>query len=80
LFAGKISLLKVGKKHLKKHRNFMAAGRIDNRTDRRVDKVAAVLQQIVVVHGDMKGVNLNLLDVTDIHEDNLALFVDQGTA
>jgi hypothetical protein len=45
-----------------------------------VDKVAAVLQQVVVVHGSLKGVNLNLLDVTDIHEDNLALFVDQMTA
>ena len=56
------------------------SGRLDNRTDRRVDKVAAVLQQVVVVHGSLKGVNLNLLDVTDIHEDNLALFVDQMTA
>jgi hypothetical protein len=45
-----------------------------------VDKVAAVLQQVVVVHGSQKGLNLNLLDVTDIHEDNLALFVDQGTS
>jgi hypothetical protein len=44
-----------------------------------VDKVAAVLQQVVVVQGAMKAANLNLLDVVDIHEDNLALFVDQGT-
>uniref|UniRef100_A0A914GSA5 Arrestin-like N-terminal domain-containing protein n=1 Tax=Globodera rostochiensis TaxID=31243 RepID=A0A914GSA5_GLORO len=53
--------------------------RLENRTDRRVDKVAAVLQQVVVVHGSSKTDDLNLLDVSDIHEDNLALFVDQGT-
>ncbi|KAI3413919.1 hypothetical protein GPALN_011393 [Globodera pallida] len=59
--------------------NIIIEGRLENRTDRRVDKVAAVLQQVVVVHGSSKTDDLNLLDVSDIHEDNLALFVDQGT-
>ncbi|KAL3123634.1 hypothetical protein niasHT_005662 [Heterodera trifolii] len=59
--------------------NIIIEGRLENKTDRRVDKVAAVLQQVVVVHGNSQTGDLNLLDVSDIHEDNLALFVDQGT-
>ncbi|KAI1722612.1 arrestin domain-containing protein 4 [Ditylenchus destructor] len=63
--------------------NIIIEGRIENKTDRRVDKVAAVLQQVIVVYGDSnqsKDNETNLLDVTDIHEDNLALFIDEGAA
>uniref|UniRef100_A0A915DAA8 Arrestin C-terminal-like domain-containing protein n=1 Tax=Ditylenchus dipsaci TaxID=166011 RepID=A0A915DAA8_9BILA len=63
--------------------NITIEGRIENKTDRRVDKVAAVLQQVIVIYGDenhLKDSELNLLDVSDIHEDNLALFVDEGAS
>uniref|UniRef100_A0AC34Q5E8 Arrestin C-terminal-like domain-containing protein n=1 Tax=Panagrolaimus sp. JU765 TaxID=591449 RepID=A0AC34Q5E8_9BILA len=61
--------------------NISIEGRIENKTDRRVDKVAAVLQQVIIVTGsgvDGEESETSILDVSDIHEDNLALFVDEG--
>nr|CAD2156464.1 unnamed protein product [Meloidogyne enterolobii] len=59
--------------------NMVIEGKIENRTDRRVDKVAARLKQLVEIN--MAGLcrNSNLTDVNEIHEDSLALFVDPGS-
>uniref|UniRef100_A0A914DHB8 Arrestin C-terminal-like domain-containing protein n=1 Tax=Acrobeloides nanus TaxID=290746 RepID=A0A914DHB8_9BILA len=60
--------------------NISIEGRIENKTDRRVDKVAAVLQQVIMVMSEDESSEANILDVSDIHEDNLALFVDEGSS
>nr|CAD2155761.1 unnamed protein product [Meloidogyne enterolobii] len=52
---------------------------LKNRTDRRVDKVAARLQQLVEINMARDCKNSNLTDVNEIHEDSLALFVDPGS-
>uniref|UniRef100_A0A1I8AYQ4 Arrestin_C domain-containing protein n=1 Tax=Meloidogyne hapla TaxID=6305 RepID=A0A1I8AYQ4_MELHA len=59
--------------------NIVIEGKIDNRTDRRVDKVAAKLQQLVVINSENQNKNSDLTDVNDINEDSLALFVDPGS-
>uniref|UniRef100_A0A914MGA2 Arrestin C-terminal-like domain-containing protein n=1 Tax=Meloidogyne incognita TaxID=6306 RepID=A0A914MGA2_MELIC len=59
--------------------NIVIEGKIENRTDRRVDKVAARLQQLVEINMARDCKNSNLTDVNEIHEDSLALFVDPGS-
>uniref|UniRef100_A0A7E4V2C3 Arrestin_C domain-containing protein n=1 Tax=Panagrellus redivivus TaxID=6233 RepID=A0A7E4V2C3_PANRE len=65
--------------------NISIEGKIENKTDRRIDKVVAILQQVFIVSGQNDESNsttpeTSVLDVSDIHEDNLALFVDEGQA
>nr|CAD2178828.1 unnamed protein product [Meloidogyne enterolobii] len=59
--------------------NMVIEGKIENRTDRRVDKVAARLKQLVEINISRDCRNSNLTDVNEIHEDSLALFVDPGS-
>ncbi|GMT36955.1 hypothetical protein PFISCL1PPCAC_28252, partial [Pristionchus fissidentatus] len=59
-------------------------GRIENRSDRRIEKVSVTIQQIIKTREKKKNGETNkdevtwLSDIVDIHEDSLALFVDAG--
>ncbi|KAF7627169.1 Arrestin_C domain-containing protein [Meloidogyne graminicola] len=58
--------------------NIIIEGKIDNRTDRRIDKLTAHLQQIVSINGQNINLKSDKIDLNEIHDDNLALFMDPG--
>ncbi|GMR61636.1 hypothetical protein PMAYCL1PPCAC_31831, partial [Pristionchus mayeri] len=59
-------------------------GRIENRSDRRIEKVSVTIQQILRTREKKRNVEADkdevfwAVDSVDIHDDSLALFVDAG--